>query len=132
MYVSSRILIWISCVLIKCLPLYIMKWIGLLMSVTLLQWKLINLLRPWNTCKVELEISYHFHLHLLISIIFSPPPPPPHFYCCPFSSSSFLLFSLLLLLIFYCFPSSSSSSTSSSFLLFSLEKAKRPKSDHNT
>ena len=26
-----------SCILIKCLPPYIMKWIGLLMSVTLLQ-----------------------------------------------------------------------------------------------
>ena len=82
------------------------------------------------------------HLHLLISIVFPPPPPPPppppHFYCFPSSSSSFLLFSLLLLIFvvfppppppphLYCFPSSSST-TSSSFILFSLEKAKRPKS----
>ena len=33
---TSRILIWISCILIQCLPPYIMKWIGLLMSVSLL------------------------------------------------------------------------------------------------
>ena len=34
---TSCILIWISCILIKCLPPYIMKWIGLLMSISLLQ-----------------------------------------------------------------------------------------------
>ena len=53
------------------------------------------------------------HLHLLISTAFSPPQPPPHFYSFP---SSF---------------STTTTTTSSSFLLFSLEKNKRPKSDHH-
>ena len=93
---------------------------------------------PSSSSSFLLFSLLHLFLHLLIFIVF-PPAPPSHFYCFPSSSSSsFLLFSLLLLIFivfpspppppphFCCFPSSSS------FLLFSLEKAKRPKSDQNT
>ena len=83
------------------------------------------------------------HLHLLISIVFSPPPPPPpppppHFYCFPSTTTAtFLLFSshhhnhhhhprhISIVFLppppppphFYCFPSTTTTST---FLLFSL------------
>ena len=54
------------------------------------------------------------HLHLLISIVFSPPPPLPHVYCFPSTTTT-----TTTTTTFYCFPSTTT--TSASFLLFSLQ-----------